>query len=97
MQIKWTDIDSETGERRFVCAEKFSKQWSFMFKLERRGEWTSGVKPTLEMWEELLDRLRRRYRRREGVSDEDVDQVQRIVKEIKTKLQAMKEESDASQ
>ena len=88
MQIKWTDTDPDTGERRFLCAEKFAKQWTFMSKFERRGEWTPGLKPTLAIWEELLDRLRRRYQRREGVSDEDVEQVERVVKELRAKLQA---------
>jgi hypothetical protein len=94
MQVKWTDTDPETGERRFVCAEKFAKQWTFMSKLERRGEWTAGLKPTLAIWEELLDRLRRRYQRREGVSDEDVQQVERVVKELRAKLQAQREQDE---
>jgi hypothetical protein len=34
------------------------------------------------MWEHVLDSLQRRYRRREGVSDEDVEQVERILKEL---------------
>ena len=33
------------------------------------------------MWEHVLDSLRRRYRRREGVSDEDVEQVERLLKD----------------
>ena len=32
------------------------------------------------MWEHILDGLQRRYRRREGVSDEDLTQVERILK-----------------
>ena len=48
-------------------------------KLQRRGEWTRGLQPTRAMWEHVLDSLRRRYRRREGVSDEDVEQVERIL------------------
>ena len=32
------------------------------------------------MWEHVLDALQRRYRRREGVSDEDFTQVERILK-----------------
>jgi hypothetical protein len=35
------------------------------------------------MWEHVLDSLKRRYRRREGVSDEDVAQVERIVKDLR--------------
>jgi hypothetical protein len=31
------------------------------------------------MWEHVLDSLHRRYRRREGVDDADIDQVARIL------------------
>jgi hypothetical protein len=81
MQIKWTDTDPETGERRFLCAWKFAREWSFKWKLQRRGDWTKGLEPTREMWEHVLDSLKRRYRRREGVSDEDIEQVERILKD----------------
>jgi hypothetical protein len=79
IQIKWTDSDPETGARRFLCAEKFAGQWRFRWKLVRRGPWTRGLEPTRAMWEHVLDSLRRRYRRREGVDDADVDQVERIL------------------
>jgi hypothetical protein len=79
MEIKWTDIDPESGQRRFLCAEKFAGAWHFRWKLQRRGPWTRDLEPTLAMWEHVLDSLRRRYRRREGVSDEDVEQVERIL------------------
>jgi hypothetical protein len=81
MQIKWTDTDPETGQRRFLCAERFAGEWQFRWKLQRRGEWTRGLEPTLEMWEYVLDSLKRRYRRREGVSERDVAQVEQIVNE----------------
>ncbi len=81
MEIKWTDTDPATGERRFLCAEKFAGEWRFRWKLQRRGPWNRGLAPTKEMWEHVLDSLERRYRRREGVSDEDVDEVERILKE----------------
>jgi hypothetical protein len=80
MQIKWTDIDPETEQRRFLCAERFAGQWRFRFKLQRRGEWTRGLEPTRVMWEHVLDSLQRRYRRREGVDDEDLKQVELILK-----------------
>jgi hypothetical protein len=83
IEIKWTDTDPETGGRRFLCADKFARQWRFRWKLQRRGEWTRGLEPTLAMWEHVLDSLKRRYRRREGVSDEDVDQVQRMVDDLR--------------
>jgi hypothetical protein len=79
MEIKWTDTDPATGLRRFLCAERFAGKWRFKWKHQRRGEWTQGLEPTLAMWLYVLDSLKRRYRRREGVSDDDVEQVERIV------------------
>ena len=83
MQIKWTDTDPETEKRRFLCAERFAGVWSFKWKLQRRGDWTKGLQPNKAMWEHVLDALKRRYRRREGVSDADVEQVERILKNWK--------------
>jgi 23S rRNA pseudouridine1911/1915/1917 synthase len=85
IEIKWTDKDPETGERRFLCAERFAREWSFKWRSERRTPWNKGLEPTREMWEYVLDSLQRRYRRREGVSDEDVEQVERILKGLKQK------------
>jgi hypothetical protein len=82
IEIKWTDEEPESGRRRFLSAEKFAGEWSFKWKLQRRGEWTRGLKPTREMWEHVLDSLHRRYRRREGVSDEDIVQVERILRDL---------------
>ncbi len=84
MQIKWTDTDPDSGKRRFLCAERFAGQWQFRWKLQRRGEWTRGLAPTRAMWEYVLDSLRRRYRRREGVNDEDVAQVEQILAALPT-------------
>jgi hypothetical protein len=81
IEIKWTDEDPETGQRRFLSAEKFAGNWRFKWKLQRRGEWTRGLRATRVMWEHILDSLQRRYRRREGVSDEDIEQVERILRE----------------
>jgi hypothetical protein len=85
VEIKWTDVDPQTGQRRFLCCERFAGQWWFKWKLQRRGDWTRGLEPTLPMWEHVLDSLQRRYRRREGVSDDDVDQVGRIVADLRQK------------
>jgi hypothetical protein len=81
IEIKWTDTDPETGARRFLCADRFAGRWRFRWKLQRRGPWTRGLEPTLAMWEHVLDSLQRRYRRREGVSDADVEQVEHILSE----------------
>jgi hypothetical protein len=75
MSIEWTDADPKTGEKRFVCAEKFARKWRFKVRFRRRTEWQQDATPNLEMWETLLDALERRYRRREGVTDEDLAEV----------------------
>jgi len=88
MEIKWHDIDPETGEKRYLCAERFARAWSFKWKLQKRGDWTRGLEPTLEMWEHVLDSLERRYRRREGVSDEDITEVKRLLQEARKQAEA---------
>jgi hypothetical protein len=80
VQIKWTDTDPETGARRFLRAARFGGEWRFSFRAQRRDVQWSRLEPTRAMWEHVLDSLRRRYRRREGVSDADVEQVERILK-----------------
>lgn len=79
MDIEWTDTDPETGEKRYVCAEKFARQWRFKVRFKRRTEWDRSVVPTRDMWETLLDAMERRYRRREGVSDEDLAAVRKVI------------------
>jgi hypothetical protein len=79
MSIEWTDTDPGTGERRFVCAEKFARAWRFKVRFKRRTNWQWTEEVTREMWETLLDALERRYRRREGVSDEDLELVRKII------------------
>jgi hypothetical protein len=92
MQIKWTDTDPDTGKRRYLSADRFAGEWTFRWKLQRRGEWTRGLKPTIAMWEIVLDALKRRYRRREGVTDADVEQVDRILAAAKNKARLRDEE-----
>jgi hypothetical protein len=79
IEIKWHDTDPETGKRRYLCAERFARVWRFRWKLQRRGEWTRWLEPTRVMWEHVLDSLKRRYRRREGVTEEDIEQVEKIL------------------
>ena len=82
MEIKWHDIDPVTEQKRYLCAERFAGEWSFRWKLQRRGEWTRGLAPTRIMWEHVLDSLQRRYRRREGVSESDIADVERILAKV---------------
>ena len=79
MEIEWVDTDPSTGGRRFVRAEKFARLWRFKVRFKRRTNWEPTENVTREMWETLLDALERRYRRREGVSDEDLTSVRRIL------------------
>jgi len=92
IEIKWTDTDPETGGRRFLCAERFAGQWRFRWKLVRRGAWRRWLEPTRAMWEHVLDSLQRRYRRREGVSEADVEQVQRIIQQILAREKRLQQE-----
>ena len=85
MDIQWNDIDPETGQKRFVCAEKFAKQWRFKVRFKRREDWAQNTPPTLAMWEELLDAIERRYPRREGVDETDLAMVKKIVAEWREK------------
>lgn len=82
IEIQWHDTDPETGQRRFLRAERFAGVWRFKWKLQRRGEWTKGLEPTREMWEHVLDSLHRRYRRREGVEEDDIQEVEKILAEV---------------
>jgi hypothetical protein len=82
IEIKWHDIDPDTGRRRYLAADRFGGVWRFRWKLQRRGEWTRGLEPTRAMWEHVLDSLKRRYRRREGVDDDDIAQVEKVLAEV---------------
>ena len=79
MSIEWTDLDPETGDKRFVCAEKFARQWRFKVRFRRRTVWQPCDAPTRDMWETLLDALERRYRRREGVTDDDLAAIRKVL------------------
>ncbi len=79
--VQWIDTDPATGEKRYVSAEKFARKWQFKVRFKRRENWTKHVTLTKAMWEELLDAIERRHQRREGISDEDLADVRRIVNE----------------
>jgi len=86
IEIKWDDTDPETGERRYLRAEKFARAWQFSVRVRRRSEWVRGLAPTRAMWEHVLDALERRYRRREGVTDADLTDVRRILASLPPNL-----------
>ena len=80
VEIKWKDTHPQSGERRFLRAEKFAGEWHFSYRLQRRDVRWRKLEPTREMWEHVLESIQRRYRRREGISDEDVAAVERILR-----------------
>jgi hypothetical protein len=75
LEIKWNDIDPTTETKRYLRAERFAKQWQFACRTGRFEQWRKGLEPTLEMWEHVYQTLERRYRRRDGVHDEDIADV----------------------
>jgi hypothetical protein len=81
VEIKWKDTEPTSGERRFLRAAKFAGEWHFSYRLQRRDVRWRALQPTREMWEHVLESLKRRYRRREGVSDEDVEAVEGILRD----------------
>ena len=81
VEIKWKDTHPESGERRFLRAAKFAGEWHFSYRMQRRDVRWRKLQPTREMWEHVLESIQRRYRRREGISDEDVAAVERILRD----------------
>lgn len=79
MEVEWTDDDPDTGDKRFVCAEKFARKWTFKVRFRRRTDWDRSVVVTRDMWEALLVRLERRYVRREGVTEDDLKFVRKAL------------------
>ena len=77
IEIQWTDTDPESAQRRYWSAVRFAQQWRFRMRTHRRGDWVDIDQPTRATWEAVLDALRRRYQRREKVSEELVRQVER--------------------
>jgi hypothetical protein len=88
VEIKWNDTHPDTGERRYLRVEKFAGDWHFSYRLQRRDVQWRKLEPTREMWEHVLESIQRRYRRREGISDEDVAAVERIVRELRRRDEA---------
>jgi len=87
VEIQWTDVCPLTGEKRFVSAARFAREWKFKVRYKRREEWQLNPAVSREMWEELLDAIERRLPRREGVSEPDIAYV-------KTALQKFRKPGD---
>ena len=84
MEIKWDDVDPNTGKRRWVKAEYFAGKWEFACRRERRGGvWEKWKTPSREMWESLLEALERRLPRTEGIDHADVKKVKTLLANFK--------------
>ncbi|MGL4420368.1 MAG: hypothetical protein ACRCZF_06870 [Gemmataceae bacterium] len=70
-EIQWTDTDPETGDRRWLCAEKFAREWHFKVRRKRRDIWRREATVSRAMWEALEEALLRRHQR--GEKDTDLD------------------------
>ena len=79
VEVQWTDTDPATGEKRFVRVDRFAGVWRFNVRARRRDEWQKNVVVTRDMWETLLESLERRYQRREGVTDTDLEAVRKRI------------------
>lgn len=77
--VQWTDTDPVTGEKRFVSAERFGKVWKIYIRARRRENWEPPAVVTRDMLEVLQDAIQRRYQRREGVSDVDLEWVRKAL------------------
>jgi hypothetical protein len=72
---------TEDGEKREVLAVKFGKEWTLQSKLRGEERWTYHRPPLRADLETLLDILRRKYQRRRA-SWEDVQSVEKLLKEL---------------
>lgn len=84
MELKWTENDSETGERRHYEAQRHGRSWRFRAKIGRRGE-NSPIEPTRDHWESVLEIMLRKYQRRDGVDETDLAEVERILEQLPDK------------
>jgi len=83
VEVQWTDEDPESGQKRFVRVTRFAGVWDFRVRFRRRENWITVGNVTRDMWEALLESLERRYQRREGVSDDDLKTVRKMLAQLK--------------
>ncbi len=78
-EISWNKTNYE-GKKFQAYAHRIGDQWSFFFRHRRFDEWQQMNQPPLEDWLELLDGVRRRAQRR-LVRPEEIDRVEKIIRE----------------
>ena len=79
-EIAWKG-QFEDGRPRQVYAKCVRKVWRFFERGKRFDPWRPLQHPSLEDWRMLLDGLERRAQRR-TMSAEDVQRIQRRIKEL---------------
>ena len=76
---RWTQTVLTPGSRRYLASlPKYGRIG--------RHRFVHGSPRKPYIWEYILDCLERRYRRREGVSDEDIDEVKKLLKTMPQSL-----------
>jgi hypothetical protein len=83
VDVQWTDEDPDTGEKRFVRAERFAKEWKLYVRHRRRERWLDPPRITRDMWEALLAALERRIQRAEGVTEADLKFVRKALADLR--------------
>ncbi len=88
LDIQWNEPHPETGEKWYIEARRFAKVWSFFVRYKRRSEWEAFRNPTMAMWEHVLDALKRKYTRRDGVEVVDIAHLEKHIKVLRPALEA---------
>lgn len=79
-EIGWTRRDDD-GERWDVYARRVGRDWRFFRRQQRYEQWQPIENPPLEDWLKLLEALRRLTVRRR-YQPEDIEQLERIIREL---------------
>jgi hypothetical protein len=87
VEIQWNGTCPETGGRRIIHAERFARGWRFKYRNHRRDDWSPWPVVPRAVWEELLEAMERRYRRREGITDADLQAVRGMLATLKPTVQ----------
>ncbi|WFB36779.1 hypothetical protein P3T73_03260 [Kiritimatiellota bacterium B12222] len=81
--LGWKEID-EDGRKLEVEAFRERNHWTFTKRLNRRHDWETIEEPSVADWEQLMDLIDRKYRRRR-CAYRDVEQVKEFLEEAKKK------------
>lgn len=80
-KLGWKEI-TEEGVKRDVVASRTRNTWTFRYREGRADDWHEIHPPGLEQFEQLLDLLERKYRRRR-CAWKDVEQAKEMLAKAK--------------